>query len=398
MSTVHGSQFIDDLLAPEPIPVNGHPTGDEIHFTMKKFVLHALLEKAANVVPTRDVMPVLKCFQFEVEDTRLRVIATDLELSVVATTEMVTIHNGGVAVFPARKMLEIVRQADDGIADIHVKGATAAITIGRTTWNLKLQGGADYPPMPQFSEGVFTTVDRLAFGTALHCVRYAACKDANRGSLMMIDVRGGKMTACDGARFQQATVPTFPFDFRIPIGAVDDLLKLLRATDLPEISIGQSDNHLIFVVGPDVFCANKLLAQFPDMEALLLRPALENKHRLVVDRDELLSAIKRVRINADTETSAIGLHLAPGYLSVVARDKFNNDASETIQADWPGTERTLVVNHAFLTEMVITTDTRSLSFWLGDDTKTRKAPVMLREENIGTVGVVQQMLSDWVST
>lgn len=395
MTSVQGSQFIDDLLAPEPATTAAAAVGDEIHFTMKRFVLQALLEKAANVVPKRDVMPVLKCFQFTVEPGRLRVIATDLELSVVSATEMVTVHAGGTAVFPAAKMLEIVRQADDGIADIHVKAATAAISIGRTTWNLRLQGGADYPPMPQFNEGVFTTVDRVAFATALNCVRYAACKDANRGSLMMIDVRAQKMTACDGARFQQATVPAFPFDFRIPIGAVDDLLRLLRATDLPEISIGQSDNHLIFVVGPDVFCANKLLAQFPDMEALLLRPALENKHRLIVDRETLLHAIKRVRINADTETSAIGLHLAAGTLSVVARDKFSNDASETIDADWVGAERTLVVNHAFLTEMVTTSDQQALTFWLGEDTKTRKAPVMLRDENAGTVGVVQQMLSDW---
>jgi DNA polymerase-3 subunit beta len=308
---------------------------------------------------------------------------------------MVTTHAGGTAVFPARKMLEIVRQADDGIAEIHVKAGTAAITIGRTTWNLKLQGGADYPPMPQFNEGVFTTVDRAAFAAALACVRYAACKDANRASLMMIDVRAGKMTACDGARFQQATVQTFPFDFRVPIGAVDDLLKLLRASDLTEISIGQSDNHLIFVVGPDVFCANKLLANFPDMEALLLRPALENKHRLIVDRDQLLHAIKRVRINADTETSAIGLHLAPGTLTVVARDKFSNDASETIDADWSGGERTLVVNHAYLAELINTTDQHALTFWLGEDAKTRKAPIMLRDEQGGTVGVVQQMISDW---
>lgn len=398
MSVIQGDQFIDELLSGDTQTPAIASTDTNIVFTMKKFVLQLLLEKASSVVPTRDVMPVLKNFQFEVTDGRLRVVATDLELSVVATTEMVEVHAGGVAVFPARKMLDILREAEDSTVTITVQGTKASVAIGRTTWNLKLQGGADYPPMPEFTEAVFATVDRAAFATALKVVRYAACKDANRASLMMIDVRGGRMTACDGARFQQATIGAFPFEFRIPIGAVDDLLKLLASTDLIEISIGESVNHLIFTVGADVFVANKLLAQFPDMEALLLRPALENKHSFTVERDELLHAIKRVRINADGETSAIGLHLAPSNLTVIAKDKYGNDAAETIDAGWPGGERVLVVNHAYLSEMVNASDAKAATFYLGDDTKTRKAPIMLKDDDAGTVGVTQQMVSDWVST
>lgn len=392
------NQFIDNLLDGHTAAPTAITSNTNVSFTLKKFVLAALLDKAASVIPSRDVMPVLRNFQIEAGPQRLRVTATDLELSVVAATTLVEVTSGGVAVFPAKKMLDILREAEDATVTVQVTGSTASVRIGRTTWTLKLQGGADYPPMPEFAEAVYAPIDRAKFASALANVRYAACRDANRASLMMIDVRGGRMTACDGARFQQATIGEFPFELRIPIGAVDDLLKLLRSTDLPEITVGESVNHLIFTVGTDIFVANKLMAQFPDMEALLLRPALENKHRLAVERDELQRAIKRTRINADHETSAIGVHLTNGHLTVMARDKYGNDATETIDADWNEGERTLVVNHAYLTDLLAATSATSATFRLGDDTRTRKAPIMLRDDDAGTIGVVQQMVSDWASS
>ncbi len=400
--TVDGRAFIADLLSdgakPAPAPARA---GAAVEFTVRRFVLQQLLDKAATVIPSRDVMPVLKNFQIEVTHARLRIVATDLELSMISTTDLVDVAHPGVIVMPARKMLDIVREAEHD-AQVHVRveagtgGATAAVTIGRTTWNLRLQSGLDYPPMPEITDVTFTTVDRAAFAAGLASVRYAACKDANRASLMMIDVNNGRMTACDGSRFQQATVPDLPFSCQIPIGAVDDLVKLLRNPDVETIRIGHSDNHIIFTFGADVFIVNKLFAPFPDMEALLLRPALENRHTLSVDRTELLTAIKRIRINADPETSAIALALQPGKVTVQARDKFGNTAAETVDADWEGPERTIVVNHQFLTDMVGPYDGTTCTFFLGEDTRARRSPLLLRNDDAGTVGVVQQMLADWV--
>lgn len=382
----------EDEEAPPQTPA-GTP---EIQFEIKRFVFLALLDKASSVVPVKDIMPVLKHFQFDVQPGRLRVTATDLELSVISTTELVTVTTPGTAVFPARKMTDIITSADEGIITVHVTRGVAHIASERTHWNLKLAGGADYPPMPEISDVQFAAVDRTAFLTALHSVRYAACKETTRPSLMMVNIKDGYMTACDGARFQQARIGDFPFHIQIPIGAVDDLTKLLRRTDLPDIHVGEADHHLIFRFGADVFIINKLLAQFPDMETLLLRPALENRHTLTVGRADILDALRRVRINADPETSAIGLQLTDGHVTVSARDKFGNTATETIEAVWAHASRTLVVNHAFLTDMINMHGGDTCTFRLGDDLKSRKTPVMLRDDTTGTTGVVQQMSSAWV--
>lgn len=366
-----------------------------LQFQIKKFVLQALLDKALTAVPTRDVMPVLKCFQLQVETQRLRVIATDLEMSLIASTPMVTVQWPGVAVFPAKKLVEIIRTAEDADVTVRVLGSTATITIGRASWTLKLQGGQDFPPMPAITEAEFTTVDRQLFADALQAVRYAASRDPSRANLGIIDITDGKLTAADGSRIQQITISDFPVNLRIPISAVDHLLRLLKISDLDTVDVGQSELKLIFRFASDVYIVSKFFAQFPDIEAQMLRPALENKHTLDVDRAELLAAIKRVRINADPETSAIALHLDTHELTVSAKDKFNNTATQTVFCSFTGSPRTVVLNHKFLLDMIATYGDATCNFRIGDDTKTRRCPVLLRHAATGRTGVVQQMLIDW---
>ncbi len=365
-------------------------------FEIKKFVLQALLEKAITVVPTRDVMPVLKCFQCQLDPQRLRVVASDLEMSLIAATPMVSVSQPGTAVFPAKKLLEVVKSAEDADVKIDVRSTTARIRIGRASWTIMLPGGHDYPAMPAITESEFTTAGRKAFLDAIVSVRYAASRDPSRANLNIIDIADGKLTASDGSRIQQLPIANFGQRLRIPISAVDDLLRLLKISELEAIDVGQSNDRLIFRFGSDLFIVNKFYAQFPDMEAQMLRPAMENRHSLDVSKAELLDAIRRVRINADVESSAIALELVPDAITIAAKAKSGNTASETIDATWTGTSRTVMVNHRFLTEMINTYGDATCNFKLGDDSRTRRTPILLRSGD-GSIGCVNQMNADWVS-
>lgn len=380
-----------------PDTVEPGPSPARFSLTIKKFVLLHLLETAIHVVSSRDVMPVLKNIQFELTGSELRVVATDLERWMISSTPLVSTHTPGVAVFSAHKMLHIVRESDDADIRIEVRKNAAAIRIGPTVWHLRLYAGHDFPAAPVADTlTVLTAVDRARFVRALHTVRYAACKDAERAPLMMINVKAGKMTACDGSRIQQAAIEEIPFDFELPIGAVDDLIKMLKSVDLATIHIADAGNKLVFRFGADTFIINKLVARFPDVERTLLRPALENTQELSLNRDDLIHAVRRVRINADPETSAIALRLAPGRVTVAACDKWGNEATEQIDARWTGTTRSVVVNHAFLFDLLARHDRKDCTFYLGDDTKTKKTPLLLRDPDTGTVGALQQMLGDWM--
>lgn len=365
----------------------------------KKFALQALLDKAASVVPTKDLMPVLKNFLIEATPGRIRVVATDLVLSVAAVSEMVTVTREGTCVLPAKRLLEIVKEAGDGDLLLDVADGTATITVGRTVWRIKIMSGDDYPDLPTVEDVTFYALDRSKFSNAITSVRYAAATETHRASLMMLDLSSGRLRASDGVRFQQCKLPVpegFP-DIQIPINAVDDLVKILRGTEATEIEVGEDDDSLIFKIGGDVFIAQKLNATFPDMDEALIKPALANQDSLIVDRQDLISAIKRVRITADPETSAVILRLSTDKILVTAKDKYGSEASEEVDAKWSLKDRQVAFNHAHLLDMLSMAEMKACEFKLGVDTKTRPAPILLEDPETGSLGILNQIRVDFLT-
>lgn len=387
------------ITQPEDVPLQVLPSAATFKFVTKTFVLRALFEKSRHVLPSKDTLPVLKNFQVEVTSQegrgRLRVVATDLELSVVSTSEAVHVIAPGTAVFPGQRMLDIIKEADEGDVEINVVKGVAEIKAGNTEWDLRLQDGSEFPPLPEIADVNLVAVDRIKFLGSLAQVQYAAATETVRAAMMLIDISNGKMTACDGVRLQQVKFND-ELDIQIPITAIGNLVKLLRASELPELGIGSSDNHLVFRIGSDVFIANKLTATFPDVEKMVLQPVLSNQDELHVDRTELQDAVKRVRITADPETSAIVLQLSDNLVTVMSKDKLGNTAKEGIAAIWSKGPRQLVVNHMFLTDMLAMADNKSCHFFLGTDTKTRKCSVLLKDAETGAIGTICQMRVDWV--
>jgi DNA polymerase III subunit beta len=370
-------------------------------FTAKRLVLASLVARAISVVPDRDVMPVLKHFLVQVAPGSLALAATDLELSVLASTPAVTAEVTQTLVLPARKLLAILREAPEGDVIIDIAGESATVTAGTASWSLLLADASDYPRLPDPAEVEMHPVSREALAGALKTVRHAAGRDSGRPPLMQVDIAvredgTANVTASDGVRFSRVRLPAFPLSMAVPSGALDSLARTLDGSELDEVHVGETDSHLVFRIGSTVFLATRMLAKFPDVEKLLLRPALENRLELTADKAELAGAIRRVRINADPETSAIGLRLSAGALTVVARDKYGNRAEETISAGWEHPERMVAVNHQFLTDMLAAHPSGSCRFWLGPESGKKRSVLMLRDDDTGTVGIIYQMLASLV--
>lgn len=373
-------------------------------FSMRKFVWATILDKASSVLPTKDVYDLLKNFQVTVTDDAVSVVATDLELAVIAQTKLAQVERTGVAVLPGHRMLQIAKEAeDDGDIVIDISGATAHIQVGRARWDLKLLEGKEYPELPDIRSVDARKVDRVKFLEAVEKVVRAAGTDRARPSLMMLDIGPSQsrtvMRASDGIRYQQVDIDNWwpeDFDLQIPVTAVEDLSKLLRSTDGETIAIGETDGQIVFRIGPDTFIANKITAPYQSMEEAVLRPALANDQELHVDRDAFIRAIKRVRIAADDTGRAVKLDLSANQVTVRAQDKFENMAEEVLDAAWSGPDRSLGFNHVHLLEMLLMTDVKSCDFFLGVDKKTRPSPILLKDDETGQLGVLNQLRVDFI--
>lgn len=363
--------------------------------TTKTFVLTALLDKARNVLPRTSVQQVLTNYLVEADERGLRVVATDLDLSVIASSSVATCAEPGRVLLPGKMLDDLVKSAAEDDLHLTVADGNATIEAGKARWSLKAGDDSAYPTLID-PEGLDTTeVDRAAFVAALQRVYKAASGEAHRVNLAMVDVAQGRFRASDGVRFQQVETD-FDLTMSLPVGAVKDLLALLKATEAATFRVGQTDDDLVFLVNDDVFGVSKLTVEFPNVEDILLRPALTNGLEMWVDRDDLLAAIKRVRVTADPEVGGVRWDLDHDRLTVRCADRYGNVAEETLMVRWNHGARTVAFQHTHLVDLLSSATSRSLRLWLGEDTKTRKCPLLLRDEEARSLSILNQILADFV--
>lgn len=365
-----------------------------LSFEMRKGDLLALLEKAAVVVPTKDIIPVLANFKIQCTAT-IKVTTSNLDLSMICASKDVSIEQPGIAFFPVRKFLEIVKECSSEIS-VQVYGQQATISSGRTTWTLKLHSGIGYPALPETSDLVLKEVDRTQLSLMLRRTKYAASMTPAKAALMMIAIEKEKMTACDGIRLHQVVIKGFPLDLQIPIEAVDDILKLIDGKlSFDEIKIGESTNHILLLAGSDVLIINKLAEVFPDVKTLMLGPALRNQRSIKIEIDSLITALKQVRTVADAEIPAVALVLWATMVTLKSLDRYQSECHATVDVLEVGEKfcnATVILNHRMLMQTLRSLQGDIVELRFAEGAKNKKNPVLFKDAH-GSIAVLQQMSS-----
>ena len=83
-----------------------------MEFKVNSKELEKLLTKIIPAVPSRTPMPILENFLFEIKDGALTIYATDLEISLKSSLNIVAEENINIVV-PAKLLYDVVRSLDD---------------------------------------------------------------------------------------------------------------------------------------------------------------------------------------------------------------------------------------------------------------------------------------------
>jgi DNA polymerase III subunit beta len=360
-------------------------------FEINREVLLSLLTIAIPVVPTRDMVPVLLNFKFKIEQDLLTISASSLKMDVVLTTNQFECKNPGVALIPAKTFITMVKEAAIGISlFVEFNSRSAVFVAGGFSAEISLTNGK-FPEIESTESIEFHTVNRAMFVDAINTVKYAlpGKEFSGQDSLQTINIKSGKFIAFDGARFQQVKIPQFRLSMQLASSGIANLLKFLTASDMEELEIGETERKLIFRLGTKTLYVTKLGVTYPNVEQLWLRPALANDQEFIVDKQELITAIKQVKIAADS--NAIGLVISESNVTITARDINSMSATAVIGCKWAKKPRTVVVNYLHLAEMLKAYQPQECRFLLGEDTANYKGPILLKDDDALAIATIAQL-------
>lgn len=398
----------DPEYIPEILPVDARIS---LRGGRSKFI--ELFERAAAVtpIPSKEIIAgtgyaLLEAFVGAPgELSYARITASNGSMTISVLVDGLTVAMAGRVLLPGKRILDILKLAPTETIRFEVLGNAATIRSGRAQWTVATPLGDSLPTAAALDDITLKPVDREGFLNALEVTRRSVATTAARVALMQAQVFKGSIWSCNGALVQKQAVPFLSndWDVTIPARVIEELIKALKSYDQDYFEMGYDEHHLVFQFGADTLIAQRLLIRFPEVQKLFLAPSMGNSNSLSVKTENLVDAIRRVRVNADPDYAALYLVTVPGKadaagdlswsLAVRARDSTGNASQELMDCQWVGSTkgRELCFNHKHLSDLLDSVDDEHVIIKVGEDTKTVRTPVFVEDIDQGFSAVLQQM-------
>ena len=348
-----------------------------MELTVGKADLQKELQLCQGVVEKRSTIPILSNVLLKAADGRLQIAATDLDVTILSSCAARVTTPGGVTI-EAKRLFDVIRSMPD--EDVHMtlqENNSMLIESGTAKFRLLGLPAEDYPTLPtvNVAEGYRIQLDELK--TMVGKVKFAITHEETRfqlnGALLKVQPNKLEMVATDGHRMALINFPSgitgakgtkgADLTILIPRKALDEILRL-EGGEEGIVSFGVSENQLFFEAGDRRLLARMIDVNFPNYMEVISR---DNDRRVMVDRERLLSTIKRISLVANERTRAVRFDFAPGKLTVSSTNPELGDARETVPIDYAGQPFFVGLNAAYVMDFLSATDTPSVSLDLKDE-------------------------------
>jgi len=355
-------------------------------FTTSSADLLEALNTVKGAVPSKSTMPILECILFERVGDTLRLSATDLEISIIQKVPVQFETNGTpestpVAV-PAQRLIDTLRALPDLPIEFSAD-SDFEIRMETDQGHYKMVGhdGTDYPELPELEgeheinvEGglLSRTIDRTAFA-----VSEDALRPAMMGVYFQVEGDDTGVVATDGHRLVKLNLPELEANTSVDFIVPEKATKLAgRIVEDDEIcSVRVDEGHVSFEFGDSRVVARLIDETYPNYEAVI--PG-ENDRNLVVNRADMLNAVKRVGLYSSSMTNQIRLDITADTVTISAEDvERSSEAEEVIRCDYDSEDMEIGFNSEYLTEVLSNVDCDEVVFELSSP---NRAGIVLPQE------------------
>ena len=313
-----------------------------------------------RAVSNHTVLPIANNILFETDETRLKLVATNLGLAVSCWIEA-KIEEEGTITVPAKIFTAFVESLPKEQITIDMLPRDHILTIRGGRHDARIAGldSKDFPPIPSVDEGINIIVEIDALKKAISQVLFAVSQEDARPVLtgVKIEISGKDLTlaAADGFRLAVYKMPLrSPVDGKteviVPGKTLDEFLKLASSqSGTVQITISPSKHKVIFRLQNIELVSSLLDYHFPQYENLI--PSI-SVTMAVVDSEECLRAIKAAHIFAQNMSSIVRLKISEGMMTISGKSEEVGENVGVIDATVKGPEAKIAFNGKYLIDVL----------------------------------------------
>ena len=333
---------------------------------MKFIVASGELQKALNtvsgVISSSQSRPILENFLFELENDLLKITASDGETTLLTSLAVKSESQGKIAV-PAKMFQDIIKSFGDQPLTFVVKpnetqeGGLLEILDEKDNYFIALDNAEDYPELMEFDSAQKVVVPSGVLAEALSNTLFATSNDSLRpvmtGVLFQFGEEETNFVSTDSHRlvvYKRTDIKNNePKEFIMPKKPLSIFKNILSGSD-DEVVIEFNENMAKFSFGEHTWICRLIDGKYPNYTAVVPK---ENPNVLTINRNLLLSSIRRASIFSSKSTNQVRFKLSGNILHLHAEDtEYANKAEMQIPCEYKGEDINIGFSSKFLTEML----------------------------------------------
>jgi DNA polymerase-3 subunit beta len=310
------------------------------------------LQTVQNVVSAKGSLQILSNALIHVSEQKMCITTTDLDMAVRCYVDC-EVEESGSTTLPIRRVASIIRELDESKIMVEVnEDDVASVQCGSSFFKIIGLPMRDFPPVPA-SEGKFCyRIDQGAFREMLRKTSYAASLDETRrvlnGVLLAFKENKLTMVATDGRRLALVEheiefPPEAETEMILPTKAVSELMRIL--SNEGDLKIYAQKNQVIFELGNTMLSSKLIDGVYPNYRQVIPSGCEE---RVSIERDALLSALRRVSVVTTDKSNATRLTFSANQLTITTNTPDVGEGRDTVPVKYAGKEISIIFNPEYV--------------------------------------------------
>ena len=372
-------------------------------FIVSSTALSSHLQAVSRVINSKNALPILDCFLFDLQDGTLSVTASDSETTMVTSLEVNESDADGRFAVTAKTLLDALKEIPEQPLAFDINIGTLEINVQYQNGKYSLMGQSadEFPQLTQLgdnavrveidAEVLLNGINRSVFATAddeLRPVMNGIYFDITTDDITMVASDGHKLVRCKtfaahGNERAAFILPKKPAN----------LMKNLLAREQGTVTIEFDERNAVFTLENYRMVCRLIEGRYPNYNSVIPQ---NNPYKVTVDRQSLIGALRRVSIFSSQASSLIKLRLSNNQITISAQDiDFSTSAEETQTCQYDGNDMSIGFKAPFLLDILNNISAEEVVIELADPSRAGVIiPVEQEEKEDLLMLLMPMMLND----
>lgn len=358
------------------------------------------LQSIGRVINSKSALPILDCFLFSLEKGVLSITASDNETTLETSLPVVEYDTDGRFAIGSKNILDAIKELPEQPIIFNVNESNVAVTIEYMNGKFSMVGqqADEYPTPALLGEApvnfsmpaatLFDGINRTLFATAddeLRPVMNGIYFDITTEFVTLVSSDGHKLVrdklfAAKGEEKAAFILPKKPAN----------ILKGLLGKEADDISIAFDSRNAVFTLPNHRLVCRLIEGRYPNYNSVIPQ---SNPYKVTINRQALLSALRRVSVCSSASSSLVKLRLQDNEVHISAQDlDFASSAEERIVCQYDGEPMSIGFKSTFLMDIISNISGEEISVEVSDPSRAGVIVPTLQEENTDLLMLLMPMM------